>query len=138
MATTTIKLEPGTYFVGVDRPWYATRGAVRSRLGALGFRNVLFYDRESKAPPVNARLDPLYSDDWDEWVRGEYTGAATSQTVDRVWAWLVRVPRAVAQTNPAIATAEPESPSKKSGGGAGLALVPAAAAVWIWLRVRRR
>lgn len=133
----SIRLDPGTYFVGINRPWYASRGAVRSRLESVGFRNVRFYDRES-TPPVNPRLDSHYQDGWDEWLRADYSGAIETKKVERVWQWWVRIPRAVAEKTPAIANPEPETASKKTGGVALLAVAPVAVAGWIWSRTRRR
>lgn len=137
MAKTIVLLEPGVFFAGVDRPWYVSKAAVRSELvERWGFSNVRIYPR-SVALPVNPHADPRYADDWDEWLRADFGAAPVKKETDRLWSWLVKVPRAVAQKTPALATPAPEPPDTHSGAAVALVGVPLAAAWVFWSRARR-
>ncbi len=137
MAKVIVSLEPGLFFAGIDRPWYVSRAAVRSELlKRFGFSSVRIYPRATKLP-VDPHVDPRYGADWDEWLRAEYSGAPVKKETERVWAWLVKVPRAVAEKNAALATPEAEPPDERSSAAVALVALPVAAAWLFWRRSRR-
>lgn len=98
-----VTLEPGVYAVGINRPWYATQGMVRSEVEKLtGLRNIVFHDRNDKVLlPVNPRLDPYYSNDWDEWLEGTYDGPKrVLPNTEKIWAWMIVRPKFTPQGVP--------------------------------------
>lgn len=149
MADQTITLSPGTYYVGVDRPWWLSQSRVRDELQKHPIARVTFNDRDGQPPPVDPRTDPTYSDDWDEWISAVYNGPETTLEARRVWAWMVRVPRGVALPPRPPEEPSPSSPStprrrrvesgRREYSGAGLALlvVPLSAMALYLMRQRR-
>jgi hypothetical protein len=130
----TIPLMRAKYYAGIDRPWFASRSAVRSALTktvGAGVTGVRFHDRDEQLP-VNPRVDPRYSDEWDEWIELLYEGVPRSLETERVWAWLVRVSVPNGQAMPTLA---PEVESKESAIGLLGFVVPAAL---LWYVARRR
>jgi hypothetical protein len=138
MAKTIVLLEPGVFFAGIDRPWYVSKAAVRDELVTRwGFSAVRIYPR-SLALPVNPHADPRYGDGWDEWIRADFSGPPVKKNTDRLWSWLVKVPRAVAEQTPGLGTPAPEPPEVRGSAGAlALVGVPLAAAWLCWSRLRR-
>jgi hypothetical protein len=132
----TVKLTRGSYYAGIDRPWYVSKGAVRDearkRIG-FGFGEMRFFKRSTPLP-VNPKLDNRYSDTWDEWVEVTYTAADRVVELDRVWAWLVLV-RAKPGERPATVKAAPE-PDAAPGFGVLVLLAPLAG-LWCLFRGRR-
>lgn len=88
-----VSLSPGRYAVGVNIPWFLPNGMVVSEIEKRGFKNIVFHDRDSSAQlPVNPRLDPTYSDDWDQWITADYVGAPNTLNEKKLWAWAVKLP----------------------------------------------
>lgn len=90
MADASYFARRGKYYVGVSLPWYVSHGMVESRLEDQGFASFVWHDRKEPVP-VNVRVDPHYSDDWDEWLSLEYVGAEKNITLPGRPAFLVRV-----------------------------------------------
>jgi hypothetical protein len=80
---------PGAHwYAGLDLPFYLPRSSVSSGAQDMGFRNIVWHDRDGAAPPVNPRSDPQYSDDWDEWAEGVYVGPERDHTIPWEVPWL--------------------------------------------------
>lgn len=86
-----MKLVSGAqYFAGIKRPFFVPQSMLVSAAESLGFSNVQFYSREEKVPPVNPKLDPTYSDEWDEWISADYVGTTKEHDITKRWAWAIR------------------------------------------------
>lgn len=87
----SIALVPGAkYFAGANRPWYVGQGMVTSYLQGKGFANVQWFKRAEPLPAgVVPRQSTTYSDDWDEWVSGEYHGPLGSLSPPVALPWFI-------------------------------------------------
>lgn len=117
---TALKMKPGTYYAGINRPWYAGQDAVRKEVEKrLGVTDVRFFSRKKTQPPVNPKIDPRYSDGWDEWISARYDGPEKLLPVDRLWNWVVRSdtakPPAALPPAPGAAPEEPEASAAAGG-----------------------
>jgi hypothetical protein len=92
-----VELRPGTYYAGVDRPWFASRDAVQDRASSEGFGPIEWHDRDEGNPPVNPRADPKSNMDasWDEWVRVRYLGRPRVVDLPQRPPWVVYWPDAM-------------------------------------------
>jgi hypothetical protein len=143
-----VSFKRGVLFVGINRPWYASRGAVRSELRNLGAGvvSIRFFDREQPLPSgVNPRRDPLYQDNWDEWIELTYDGPDRVLHLERVWKWILlrkAKPSEVFPVDPALANPELDPGDPKDGKGIGslfVLLFPwAALGVWALRKTRTR
>jgi hypothetical protein len=79
------------YYAGVDLPWYAPRAIITAGATDLGFRDIVWHPR-SDTLPVNARVDPLYDDEWDEWATGVYRGPEKVEVLEHVPKWIAIEP----------------------------------------------
>jgi hypothetical protein len=114
---TTLKMKPGRYFAGINRPWYASQSAVRAEVEKrLGLTDVRFFARKV-APPINPRIDPRYADGWDEWISARYDGPERLVSTDRLWQWVVRSSSAEPPPASSGATAQGADTADGSPGG---------------------
>jgi hypothetical protein len=115
-----VHFKPGTIYAGINRPFFASRGAVRSEVRKLpGVGAVRFYERKKTALPlnVNPKRDPLYQDNWDEWVAIEYEGPDRVVQLDRQWKWLLLAPKQPGEVFPKDPAAlNPELTPDEPGG----------------------
>ncbi|SRR6266700_157807 len=102
----TVHLEPGTFYAGVNLPFFITESMVKGKIETEGLTNVIFHKRSEAMPPVNVQKYPSYSDDWDTWISADYAGPKKDLDIAKHWAWLLVVP-AHASTGPAPTTAPP-------------------------------
>lgn len=116
MALVTVRLAPGTFYAGIDRPFYASQGAVADTLRTLfGVTDVRFHPKTDPLPPgVSPERDPDRSGPWSEWVSAEYSGPERSIVQEKLWSWLVFVPKPAAR-KPAEPDAEPYGPPLPPG-----------------------
>ena len=95
-----LTLAPGKVYAGFSRPWYASQSAVKNKLSSdYGIVNVVFHKR-GETPPVDPGEDTTYNpkdDDWDEWISARYAGPGHTVNVQKVWAWMLNIPDAVAE-----------------------------------------
>lgn len=77
------------YYVGLDLPWYVTRGMVESKARELGFGPIDWH-RAEEVPPVNPMQSPSgFSADYDLWGHSQYLGAPGEYELPARPAWLV-------------------------------------------------
>ena len=113
-----LTFSPGTYFAGVDIPWYVPNSMIVDRLmKEPGVKGVWIYPRKGTRLPVNPYLDRLYNDDWQEWIRLKYDGPVRVLRSAKQWAWMVSVPKAIEHQLPAFVP-PPASYTGKGGSSA--------------------
>lgn len=110
-------LEPGTWFAGFSVPFFVSNSMISTKLETMGFREIKIFDRTDKAPPVNARLDPRYADDWDQWLTAEYVGKPQALDMPSQIKWLLHATRP-AQGAPPASPPPGLPPAGKPPGGA--------------------
>jgi hypothetical protein len=88
--TWQVKIRPAVYYAGLDRPFYVSRSAVEERARAEGFSELKWHKRELEAPPVDPKIDPRGSDDWDEWISARYAGPERVLELPQRPAWFIR------------------------------------------------
>lgn len=166
MASTVVHLQPGTFFAGINRPWYASQAAVRNAMRSdFGFGSVTFHPRSAALPAaVRAKLTAaeLADKGWDEWLEATYSGSRRDVSHSKQWSWLVEPSHAAAPAPPARPSPPPApkppalpappgdafptrpAPWAGQGGspelgaaGAGLVLLGVALGSWALLRARR-
>lgn len=118
MSSRSILLQPGRWYAGLNKPWYAPESAIESALEKNGLSAIAFHDREDSLPPnVHPRNDPRYSDDWNTWISAEYHGTQRQVTIDHydLIAWLL----VIADKKPPV-PGTPETPSPKPEPAHGL------------------
>lgn len=117
----SIALVPGAkYWAGANRPWYVGQGMVTSYLQGKGFSNVQWHKRAESLPAdVDPRASTTYSDDWDEWVSGDYQGplGSLSPPVDLPW-YIVHLP-SYQTARPASTAGVPSWVTSSQQAGAG-------------------
>lgn len=107
-----LAVKTGTYYAGINRPFFVSDSMIRSKLAEMGAQLVAIYDRSKTPLPatVDPRAkDPRYQDDWDEWMIVNWSGPPKTLDVKRVWKWLL-----VSPLKPA--TSQPLASSSKGGG----------------------
>lgn len=114
MANVVVHLEPGTFYAGINRPWYASQTAVRTALHSdFGFGAVTFHNRSVPLPAaVRAKLTAaeLADKGWDEWLEATYSGPRKDVPHSKQWSWLVEPsskPPAAPAPKPSPAPARP-------------------------------
>jgi hypothetical protein len=112
-----LRLEKGSWFVGLTRPFMASQAMVEKGLRlalppevAAKFGPFVWHKRAEEYPPINPQRDPLYRDDWDEWVGSSYSGEPLEVQVPDLISWVVSQTGA-AQQPAAPAPSSPSSPS---------------------------
>jgi hypothetical protein len=116
MALVTVRLAPGTFYAGIDRPFYASQEAVADTLRTLfGVTDVRFHPKTDALPSgVSPERDPNHAGPWSEWVSAEYSGPERSIVQEKLWSWLVFVPKPAAK-KPVEPDAEPYGPPLPPG-----------------------
>lgn len=110
--TTKLTAVPGTYYAGIDRPFYASQSMITKALTDAGFTNVQWYPKGTP-PPVNPQQDPNYSPKYTEWIKATLNSTRTLDLPAQP-AWLVGIPF-VQPAQPKIATpALPGAPAAPS------------------------
>lgn len=166
MASVAVHLQPGSFFAGINRPWYITQSWVRSQLRAYGFTSVEFHKRSVPLPvAVASRLTAAQRADtsWDEWAEAKNVGPRRDVNVTKHWSWLLEPGSAPRATAPATPSPAPKPPAPKppappqapvvarpapwvlkqgrapaaGAAGAGLALLGVAVGSWLLLRASR-
>jgi hypothetical protein len=84
-------LEPGaTYLAGFSRPFFVSDSMIGSAIAEHGGTLTGISSREQNAPIELAKTDPLYGDEWDEWLSAQYTSAQKGWiSMKRYWKWLI-------------------------------------------------
>lgn len=120
MANTVVHLQPGTFYAGISRPWYASQAAVQNAMRSdFGFGSVKFHARSVALPAaVRSRLSAaeLADKGWDEWLEASYTGVRRDVTHSKQWSWLVEpssaaVPAPPVRPSPSPAPRLPAAPA---------------------------
>lgn len=115
-----LRLFKGTWFVGLTRPMLASQSAIENGLRlalppavAAKFGPFEWHKRADGWPPTNPKADPLYRDDWDEWVSSDYSGEPIDVRVPDLISWVVERSAAPAQPSaPAPAPGAPAPPGQ--------------------------
>lgn len=112
----TVHLEPGTFYAGINRPFFISQSLVRSKIEDLGGKNIVFHPRTDPTPSnVKPLSYPGYDDSWDEWISADYDGPKKDLDVAKHWSWLLVVPKpASAPSGPPGPPATPTSSSTPS------------------------
>jgi hypothetical protein len=91
-----LRLFKGQWFVGLTRPFLASQAAIEKGLllalppaVAAKFGPFEWHKRADDWPPTNPKADPLYRDDWDEWVSSDYSGDPIDVRVPDLISWVV-------------------------------------------------
>jgi hypothetical protein len=102
MAEVTVHLAPGTFYAGIDRPWYVSQEVVAQTLRQrFGVTQVRFHPKSAPLPAgVSPDNDPKYSGPWSEWISASYAGPERSIRQDKSWSWLDFVPAPPATIEP--------------------------------------
>lgn len=90
-----MKLTPGIYAAGYQRPFFVSQDMVRAHLEGLGATDVVFHARKDNHPfpaGIDPKSDPAYMDTWDEWVTCTYLGAEKEVEEPIRWQWLAHAP----------------------------------------------
>lgn len=118
MPNVVVHLQPGSFFAGINRPWYASQAAVRNALrSSFGFGAVTFHGRSVPLPAaVRARLSAaeLADTGWDEWLEASYSGPRRDVAHSKQWSWLVEPASAPAKPSPARPSPSPALPPPKA------------------------
>jgi hypothetical protein len=137
MSSRTYQLEQGAkYYAGADIPWYIPTSIVTRGAEDLGFRAIKWHERKKEAlpPGIDPRSDAGYSDAWQEWAEGIYTGPSGPKFITYGPCWVVRAPVVPA---PARATSAPSSASQGSPWGLpGARTTPGLRSRWMHMLVR--
>lgn len=152
-----VTLRRGRYFAGVDVPFFVPNSLIVEGVRELGGENVAITDRADAVLPFDpAKVDPKYSDAWEEVVTADYDGPTKTIEEPRRWKWLVVVPSSSAPSSSTpgstantpgvsdiVAGAAKPRPLERSSSGAGVAVVVGAAAaagvgLLLWKRRRGR
>jgi hypothetical protein len=84
-------LEPNaTYYAGFSRPFIVSDAMIRNAIAERGGTLTGISDRAVGSIIELAKSDPMYADDWDEWLSAKYTSSQRGWIgMQRYWRWLV-------------------------------------------------